>query len=768
MDSSENNYNISMRKSFRLTAAFTCLFFVSMTGAAQKDYSQSKGLLKYVDPYIGSSFHGHVFVGTNVPYGMVQVGPNNIYKGWDWCSGYHYSDSILIGFSQTHLNGTGCSDLGDILIMPMNEIRTERGDQDNINNGYASKYSHMTEIVRPEYYSVMVERYNIKAEMTATDRVAFHRYTYPSGKPASILVDLYEGNTDGKANMCCVRKVDDYTVEGYRYSHAWSPNRKVYFVLKTDQKIENFTAFDGNVAKSKEQWITRKLKAALTFGNVKQVQIKVALSSVSCENAAMNLKAELNHWDFDKVVNASADRWNEQLQKIVVETTDETLKRIFYTAHYHTMITPSTYCDVNGEYRGMDDMIYSSPTKENYTTLSLWDTYRALQPLMTLTQSERVPGIINSMISIYHQQNKLPIWVLHNGETECMPGYSSMPIISDAILKGFEGFDYAEAYKAMKASTTYEKQNAIPFVLRQEFIPADSVIQATSIAMEYAVGDWGVAAVAKKMGKMDDYKEYAKRAKYYKHYFDTSINHIRPKLADGSWRTPYDPARSVHEGTSSDFCEGNGWQYTFFVPQDVYGLIDLFGGDKPFLEKLDSFFANNDNMGEGASADITGLIGQYAHGNEPSHHIAYMYTYAGQQWKTAEKIRFIMDEFYKATPDGIIGNEDCGQMSAWYVLSSMGFYQMNPADGIFVFGSPRFDKMSIKVRGGNTFTVEAENNTKENIYIQKVFLNGKPYKKTYITYDDIINGSTLKFVMGNKPNKAFGRNMADRPITLNQ
>ena len=453
---------------------------------------------------------------------------------------------------------------------------------------------------------------------------------------------------------------------------------------------------------------------------------------------------------------------------MVVEGNDEANKRIFYTAHYHTMITPSTYCDVNGEYRGMDDMIYTSPTKENYSTLSLWDTYRTLQPLMTLTQPERVNGIVNSMLSIYRPQNKLPIWALHNGETECMPGYSSMPVISDAILKGFDGFDHEEAFKAMKASTTFEKQNAVPYILKQEFLPADSVIQATSFAMEYAVGDWGVAAVAKKMGKMEDHAEYAKRAGYYKHYFDQSINFVRPKLSDGSWLTPYDPARSVHGGTGSYFCEGNGWQYTFFVPQDVYGLIDLFGGDKPFLERLNQFFVNNDSMGEEASADITGLIGQYAHGNEPSHHITYMYAYAGQQWKTAEKVRYIMDEFYKDTPDGIIGNEDCGQMSAWYILSSMGFYQMNPADGVYVFGSPRFDKMSVKVRGGKTFTVEAENNSKENIYIQKVFLNGKPYKKTYITYNDIINGSTLKFVMGKKPNKSFGKAMTDRPIVLNK
>lgn len=757
-----------MKNSFRYLALVFLLLCIAVVGMAQKDYSKSEGLLKYVDPYIGSGFHGHVFVGASVPYGMVQVGPNNIHKGWDWCSGYHYSDSILIGFSHTHLNGTGCTDLGDVLIMPLNEIRTERGQQNDISNGYASRYSHDNEVVRPEYYSLLVERYNIKAELTATDRVGFHRYTYPVGKPASILVDLYENNDYTNAHECYIRKVNAHTVEGYRYVNSWSPGRRVYFVLKSNQEIKEFTAYDGNTPKPWEQLRTEKLKAVLTFGDVKEVKIKVALSSVSCENAAMNLHAELEHWDFDKVVNASAKRWNQQLEKIKVETSDEAAKRTFYTAHYHTLITPSLFCDVNGEYRGMDDMIYTSPNKDYCSTLSLWDTYRSFNPLLTITQPDKVNSIINSMLSIYRQQDKLPIWALMNGETECMPGYSSMPIISDAYLKGFTGFDAEEAFKAMKASTTYEKQKGVPYVLNQEYIPADSLVQATSVAMEYAVGDWGVAAVAKKMDKMEDYEVYAKRAKYYKHYFDQSINYVRPKLADGSWRTPYNPARSVHEGSGSDFCEGNGWQYTFFVPQDVYGLIELFGGDKPFIERLDQLFANNDSMGEHASADITGLIGQYAHGNEPSHHIIYMYAYAGQQWKTAEKVRFILDEFYNDTPEGIIGNEDCGQMSAWYILSSMGLYQMNPSDGVFVFGSPRYDKMTVKVRGGKEFVVEAENNSKENVYIQKVYLNGKPYKKTYITYQDMLDGSTLKFVMGKKPNKSFGKAIADRPIVLNR
>lgn len=752
-------------KAFKLLALTSCFLLAAGNGAAQRDYSKSEGLLQYVDPYIGSGYHGHVFVGTSVPYGMVQLGPNNIHKGWDWCSGYHYSDSILIGFSHTHLSGTGCTDLGDILIMPLNEIRTPRGNQDDIRDGYASRYSHDNEIARPEYYSLLLDRYNIKAELTATDRVGFHRYTYPEGKPASILIDLREGN-GSNAYDSYIRKIDDYTVEGYRYVRGWSPSRKVYFVLKSDKKIEQFTAYDDNTPKPWNQLKVASVKSVLTFGNVKEVKVKVAISSVSCANAAMNLQAELSHWDFDKTVEMSADRWNKQLARMSVETNNEPTKRIFYTAHYHTMIAPTLYCDVNGEYRGMNDMIYTDPKKANYTTLSLWDTYRALHPLMTIIQPEMVDDVVNSMLSIYRQQDKLPIWPLMSGETNCMPGYSSVPVIADAYLKGFTGFDAEEALQAMKATATYEKQKGIPYVLEKEYIPADKVHEATSIAMEYAVDDWGIAAMARKMGKTGDAAIYAKRAHYYKNYFDSSIHFIRPKLEDGSWRTPYDPARSIH--TIGDFCEGNGWQYTFFAPQDPYGLIGLFGGDKPFVAKLDNFFTNNDSMGEGASSDITGLIGQYAHGNEPSHHVAYLYAYAGEQWKTAEKVRFIMDEFYTDKSDGIIGNEDCGQMSAWYLLSSMGLYQVNPSDGVFVFGSPCFKKVEMKVRGGKTFTVEAPDNNKENIYIQKVYLNGKPYNKSYITYDDIINGSTLKFVMGKKPNKNFGKAPANRPVVLNK
>ncbi len=755
---------MTIKKIMLAAAAVAMTSLVSCTPAEQ---TAETDLLQYVDPFIGSGFHGHVFVGASVPFGMVQLGPNNIDKGWDWCSGYHYSDSICIGFSHTHLNGTGCGDMGDVMVMPMTEVNVKRGNQDDISSGYASYYRHETEEAHPDYYSVMLDRYDIKAELTATARVGLHRYTFPQGKQAHILVNLKDGVGSIVTNSY-IRQIDQYTIEGYRYTRGWSPMRKVYFVLQADKPIADLSLYDDTVqVAAKSQLKARAVKGVLSFGEQQQVMVKVALSPVSCENAMANLKAEMSGFDFEHVRKACAAQWNERLNRITIETDDEAAKRVFYTSNYHTMVAPTLFCDVNGQYRGINDMIYTAPEGfTNYTTLSLWDTYRTLNPLFTLVNDEMVPDIVNTMISIYHQNDKLPVWALQSGETNCMPGYSAVPIIADAYLKGFEGFDAEEAFAAMKATTVYPQQNAVPYVVERGYIPCDKVHEATSIAMEYAVDDWGVAAMAKKMGKQEDADLYARRAMYYKQYFDSEIKFIRPKMDDGSWRTPYDPANSIH--MVGDFTEGNGWQYTFFAPHDVYGLIELFGGDEEFITKLDAFFVNNDSMGETASADITGLIGQYAHGNEPSHHIAYMYAYAGQQWKVAEKVRFIMDEFYTDKPDGVIGNEDCGQMSAWYVMSSMGFYQENPSDGVFVFGSPRFDKMTVKVRGNNTLIIEAENNSKENIYIQEVYFNGKPYEKSYITYDELIAGGTLKFVMGPKPNKNFGAAKENRPQAVNE
>jgi predicted alpha-1,2-mannosidase len=723
-------------------------------------FSQNK--LNHVNSMIGSGGHGHVFVGASVPFGQVQVGPNNIHKGWDWCSGYHYSDSIIIGFSHTHLNGTGCADMGDILIMPYTgKIRIKRGEQNDISGAYASYFKHENEKVGPALYSVLLDN-GVKVELTATAHAGFHKYIFPADKEAHVIIDLLEGIGD-KADSTYMRLVDANTIEGYRFSRGWSPRHKVFFVAKTNCPISKLSLFDSEKA-IKGNVAFGKIKGVLSFAKTpKELLIKVGISSVSTENAVANLKAEIPTWDFNGVVAQSKALWENELSHITIETKSDVQKEIFYTSLYHTAIAPTRYSDVNGDFRGHNDKVYQNVKHVNYSTLSLWDTYRTLNPLFTIIQPEKVADLINSKLSIFDQQGYLPIWPLAGAETHCMPGYSSIEVITDAYLKGFTGFDVERAYNACIKTATHPKFQGIPEIMEKGFAPADKMFQSVSKAMEYAVADWGIAQMAKKMGKQADFENFSRRADYFKNYFDKNIGFIRAKMNDGSWRTPYDPIKANH--TVSDFTEGNGWQYTFFAPQNPEGLIELFGGDKSFTQKLDQFFVTTGDLGEHASPDISGLIGQYAHGNEPSHHIAYLYAFAGEQWKTAEKVRFILNDFYTNKPDGIIGNEDCGQMSAWYILSSMGFYQVNPMNGLFVFGSPIFEKVTIKLPLNKSFIIVSENNSKENIYIQKVELNGKPYSKSYILYNDIMQGSSLKFYMGAKPNYDFGTKVEDRPLS---
>lgn len=755
------NTKMKLNKQWMMSGVAICLASFVFSCQAPEKTEKITDYVSYVDPYIGSGEHGHVFVGASVPFGAVQIGPQNIHKGWDWCSGYHYSDSVIIGFSHTHLSGTGCADLGDILVMPFTgEVRTARGEQDNIDGACSSYYKHENESVSPGYYSLLMDN-GVKAELTATERVALHRYAFPKGKPGHLLINLKEGNGD-RSIETYLRKKDEYTLEGYRFSRGWSPQHKVFFTMQFDQPVASLQVFNDDAPAGNDELTGEGVKGVVTFkDNPENVSAKVAISSVSCENALKNMQAELSHWDFDRVHQDARKKWNDQLACVAVDTQDEKAKKIFYTSVYHMFIAPTLYCDVNGEFRGQDDKIYSNNNWTNYSTFSLWDTYRTLNPLYTLIAPEKVDDIVNSFLSIYDQQGKLPIWHLVGGETNCMPGYSSVPIVADAYLKGFKGFDPERAFQAMTGTATNKKQNAVPYVLEKGYIPCDKVHEATSIAMEYAADDWGIALMAKKMGKKDDYDNYLKRGKYYAQYFDKDINFVRPKMDDGSWRTPYDPFRSIHG--VGDFTEGTGWQYTFFVPQHPEGMIDILGGDAAFISKLDSLFLVEGDMGEGASSDISGLIGQYAHGNEPSHHVAYLYPYAGEQWKTAEKVRFIQDEFYTDQPEGIIGNEDCGQMSAWHVMSALGFYQVNPSNGVFVFGSPLFEKASVRLKEGKTFDIVAQNNNKNNIYIQSVTLNGQPYEKSYIMYDDIMKGGNLTFVMGNTPNKQFGAAPENRP-----
>lgn len=740
---------------------FSCLLFCSLATSGQ--VKNKVNYTAFVDPYIGSGGHGHVFIGANVPFGALQLGPQNIYKGWDWCSGYHYSDSIIIGFSHTHLSGSGCCDLGDVLLMPyIGKVRTARGEQNDIQGCASSYFSHSNEKVSPGYYSVLMDN-GVGVELTATERVGMHHYTYPATGERRLLINLEEGigNTSYDTYL---KKIDDYTIEGYRFVNGWCPNRKVFFYMKYNQPIQSLQLFDSDKSVGYNVFRSKAVKGVVTFKNsIKDVLVKVSISSVSCSNAAMNMNTEMPGWNFGSVHQQAVSKWNKQLSCIDIASADIVSKRIFYTALYHAFIVPNLYCDVNGDFRGHDGKIYTKNKWENYSTFSLWDTYRSLNPLFTIIQKKRVSHFVNSFLSIYDQQGKLPIWALVGGDTECMPGYSSVPVIADAYLKGISGFDATRALNDMISTATNQKQIGIPYLMQKGYIPCDKVYESVSTALEYAADDWGIALMAKKMGRIADYQNFLKRGHYYTRYFDKSIGFVRPVMNDGSWRTPYNPFTSIHE--NGDFTEGTGWQYTFFVPQHPEGLIELMGGESKFLAKLDSLFIVHGDMGKLASPDITGLVGQYAHGNEPCHHMAYLYDYAGEQWKTADRIRMIQRTFYTDSIDGICGNEDCGQMSAWHILSAMGFYQVNPSNGVFVFGSPLFKKAVINLPGGKHFTIVAKNNSDKNVYIQSVTLNGKSYKNAYILYNDIMKGGNLTFIMGNQPNKSFGAAPANRPKT---
>jgi predicted alpha-1,2-mannosidase len=743
------------------------LFLAGLQLSAQpkKKFPAISPPLACVDPYIGTGGHGHVFLGASVPFGAVQVGPMNINKGWDWCSGYHYSDSVVKGFAQNHLNGTGIPDLGDILIMPFTgAVRTEVGTQQNPTSGYASRYDHKGETARPNYYSVWLKDHHVKVELTATERVAFHRYTFPADRPAHIIIDLLQGNFDAgwqhpnvKAHLL---KLNDSTLIGWRNSSQWAKDRRIYFAIRTSFPLKHLTLLNGNTSIKELSLEADTVKGLISFSaNPGTVMLKVGVSNVSGENALANINAEIPYWKFEDIIRQGNEKWNKALHKIDIDAADSVQKTVFYTALYHSMIAPALYNDHDSSYRGADGKVIEHAPYNNYTIFSLWDTYRTLNPLMTLIHPERVNDIINTMLAIYVQQGKLPIWHLQGRETDCMVGYSAVPIIADAYLKGFHGFDANLALEAMKASSMRDDYG-MKYLKEEGYIPADKEKESVSKALEYAIDDWCIARVAAKMGRTDDEQYYARRGEYFTRYFDPATKFMRPVLASGSYREPLDPFQSIHEW--GDYTEGNAWQYTWLVPQDVEKLISMMGGDKPFVAKLDSLFVVSHSLGSQASPDISGLIGMYAQGNEPNHHIAYLYDFAGCPWKTAEKIKHITDEFYTAKNDGLCGNDDAGQMSAWYVMSALGIYPVNPANGIFVFGTPLVRNAILDIGNGKRFTLQAVNFGKKNIYIQKATLNGQPYTKSYIDFGTIRAGATLVLYMGDKPNKEFGAKPDDR------
>ncbi len=741
----------------------SCCFIACSVLLANLLHAQK--LTSYVDPMIGAGGHGHVFVGANVPFGAVQLGPDNIFKGWDWCSGYHYTDSLIIGFGHLHLSGTGVGDLGDILIMPYTgEIKVSKGSQKDPASGYGSKFLHKNETVKPGFYSVKLDN-GVDVKLTASERVGYHHYHFPANSDAHIIIDLKNGISDS-ATHTYIEQTDATTFKGYRYSTGWADDQRTYFAIKISKPVNDFKVYNNADLLPGKSATGNGIKGLISFKNFGgDVELKVGISPVSADNALSNINVEIPGWNFDAVAAKADQKWNNELSKITVQTKDPVEKKIFYTAMYHTMIDPSLYDDDNGDYLGTDKKVYHHAPFKNYTVFSLWDTYRALNPLYTIIQPERVNDFMQSFLAIYQQQGKLPVWHLEGCETNCMPGLSSVQVLAEAYLKGFKKYDTTLALEAIKNSMD-KNDRGLKWDKKFQYIPCDSMGESVANALEYAVSSASAALMFKKAGRTDDYDYFNKRFHNYEQYFDPSVDFMRGRLANGDFTPAFSPTKSSSP-ESDAYSEGNAWQYLWLVPEDVEGLIKLLGGDEQFNTKLDSLFVVPAVPDPNAPPDIAGLIGQYAHGDEPSHATIYLYPYAGTQWKTAEKARFIMNNLYKANPDeGMSGNDDCGQMSAWYILSSLGMYPVFPANGAYVFGSPLFDKATVKVGNNKTFTVEAVNNSAEDIYIQKAEYNGKDYTKTYIMYSDIMKGGTLKFFMGKTPNKSYGTNEEDRPKSV--
>jgi predicted alpha-1,2-mannosidase len=686
-----------------------------------------QNLTQYVNQYVGTGGHGHTFMGANVPFGLVQLGPTEPTRGWDWCSGYYYDDDELIGFGHMHLSGTGIGCLGDVAFLPVKDFKQT-----------STRFKHEAEKVHPGYYSVQLTDPNVLVELTATERCGFHRYTFKDGAKAQLALDLSQCIGWDKLNDCLLTQESATRLTGFRRSNGWAADRRIYFSIDFSQPV------------TVHRLDSMERVVLSVADNTKPLLVKVALSPVSIDKAKLNMQAEMAGWDFDATVKAADDAWNRELARIQIQTNDQTKKRVFYTAMYHLMTSCSKFNDVDREYRGADGKVHKADFT-NYTTLSLWDTYRAAHPLMTVAFPEMQRDFAQTFLNIYKQQGRLPVWHLMGSETDCMVGNPGAIVLADLTMKGFVE-DKELALEALKA-TQMKDIRSLGLLKEHGYIPwnLEPENETVAKALEYCAADDGVAKVAKLLGKADDYNYFFNRSRSYKKYYDPETRFMRAVGTDGKFRLPFNPFFAEHR--TNDYTEGNAWQYTFLVPHDVKGLINLFGSDKAFMSKLDSLFFVEGWAGDNASPDMSGMTGQYAHGNEPSHHVIYMYNYAGRPDKAAPLLRKMLNEMYLDQPDGLSGNEDVGQMSAWYILSSVGLYQVDPVGGRFVIGSPLFDKATVNVGAGKTFTVVAKNNSDRNIYVQSARLNGKTLKNSYIEFNDIRHGGTLELVMGPKPSK---------------
>lgn len=736
--------NLTMTK-YILFLSGLMLLVAACAGPAHQPIPKER-LTDFADPFIGTASHGHTYPGAAYPFGQIQLSPDNGTQGWDWCSGYNYSDSTLSGFSHLHLSGTGIGDLADISFLPVTSDVTFKKGESNADfvKRYAGKYSHLKEVAKPGYYAVTLTNNGVKAEFTVTERAGLHRYFFPETGEQNLLINLGFAINWDKPYRTSLNVVDSMLVTGSRLSTGWAADQHVFFAVRFSDPISKsvITNVGGE----------GRTVGCLKFSK-KEILAKVGISSVSVENALANLDASLPGWDFEATQKAASDAWERELSKIHIQSDDPDQKKIFYTSLYHTMVAPALFSDVNGEFKGVKGDTQTAKDYKRYTVFSLWDTYRALHPLFTLIQQPRVNDMVKTMLDHYKQTGILPVWELEGNETFCMVGNHSIAVIAEAVMKGIGDFDQQLAFEAMKVTSLHDR-DGMGLYDKLGYMPADKVQQSVAKSLEVAIDDWCVAAVAKQLGKTEDAAYFGKRFESYKAYFDKEIGFMRGKLSNGQWTTPFDPAFSKHEG--SDYTEGNAWQYLWIVPQDVNGLIGLLGGKEPFAAKLEELFNVEAGVtGEQASPDISGLIGAYAHGNEPGHHTTFLFNYCGKAWRTQELNRQIQTTMYKNAPDGLCGNEDCGQMSAWYVFSALGLYPVNPAELKYQLGSPIVREAKLEVAPGKFFTITAPSASKENKYIQEVKLNGKILDRSFITHQEIMNGGTLEFKMSTSPDKSL-------------
>jgi len=728
----------------------------------------------WVDPRIGTGGHGHCFPGAAVPFGAVQLSPDTFNKGWDWCSGYHLSDSSIMGFSHTHLSGTGCGDLLDFLVMAgTGPVKLNPGSRDNPDEGYRSRFSHADEVTKPGFYQVFLADPKIKVELTATERTGLHRYTFPDSDEAWLILDLshsYINSGTSSVLSAELERTSADTLAGGHITSAWGPNRHCYFSLQASRPPDKivFYSDDQPLADTAAQK-GKNLKAVLHFRAraTEPLLVRVGISGVSAEGAEKNLRAEQQDWNFERTRRAAQEQWRAQLSRIRVQIADPNQRRIFYTSLYHLSLGPTLFDDVDGQYRGMDAAVHTLPPgQRNYTTFSLWDTFRAAHPGYTLFQQERVPDFINTLIRMAEQSPAgMPVWPLHGTETGTMTGYHSASVIAEAIHKGFPGIDIEAAYRCMMKRAMVDNYRGLGLYRELGYIPADRQSESVSKTFEYCYNDWAIAHVAAKLGKTADAEMLRTRSKNYRNYFNPQNQFMQPKLADGSWATPFDPIELGHGSRWHDYTESNAWQTTFGSMNDPAGTIELFGGQEPFLRKLDLLFSVPSTLPPNAPPDIAGLVGQYAHGNEPSHHIAYLYAYAGAPWKTQSRARSLMETMYQAAPDGIAGNEDVGQMSAWFVLSALGFYAVDPVSGNYILGSPLIDRAEVQV-GEKQLLIEVKQNSPKNVYVQNFTLNGVVQQRAWFKHSEIASGGNIVLTMGPEPNHNLGSAKEQLPPTL--